>query len=183
MASKRKLIVSREPNGRPQRAVGEDREYPPAKIKRLRDAAMRRMEDPQWGTELGRLSLQKVITDEQYEAGKWWSKLAAQFHAAIEAFPVRSASVEFGRGGAKPDPDSPEGQRIAKREANQAEDFFAAHAILVQSGCETVVRRLCEQDEGPCGMGELLSVRRGLSVLADHRGLTNQRKANVISAR
>lgn len=179
MASKRKLIVAREPNGRAQR----ERESAPTAMKRLRDAALREARHAEWGTELGRLFLSDEITEEQYAAGKWWTEQAKKYQSAIGAFPVRSATLEVGRGGAAPDPDSPEGQKIAKREANQAEVFFAAHAALVQSGYESVVRRLCENDEFPCGWGELMAAKRGLSALATHRGLTNQRKNNVISAR
>lgn len=178
MASKRKSVVAREPNGRPQR----ERESAPAAVKRLRDAALREVRHAEWGTELGRLFLTNTITEAMYAAGKWWSEQAKKFQSAIGAFPIRTASLEAGRGGTAPDPDSPEGQKIARREANQAEVFFAAHAALVQSGYETVVRRLCEENEMPCGVGDLMGVRRGLLTLAEHRGLTNQRKRNVISA-
>lgn len=179
MASKRKLIVSREPNGRPQRV----KESAPAEVKRLRDSALREVRHAEWGTELGRLYLSDKITEAMYAAGKWWAEQAKKFQAAIGAFPVRSAALEPGRGGTQADPDSPEGQKIAKREANQAEIFFDAHAVLVQTGCESVVRRVCEENESPCGLNELLSVKRGLSVLADHRGLTNGKKSAVIQAR
>src|SRR5690348_5768965 len=118
----------RTPSGRHSRA-GE-RETAPAAIKRLREAALRQMADPQWGTELGRLNLEGAITDAMYAAGKRWAEYAAKYQGAIGVFPVRSVQPRsFAH---PPDPDSDTGREIAKREAENAEKFFAAHAVLVQ---------------------------------------------------
>lgn len=181
MASKRKHMVARQPNGQPRR----EREFPAAQIRRLRDAAMAGLRDPQWGTELGRLYLAGNISEIQYAAGKWWSEAAASFRRAIGAFPVRSPSVEVGRGGASPDPDSEEGRKLAVREAEQAERFFEAHAVLLSAGrgAERAVRDVCERGLCSVAMSELMALRVGLSALASHRGLTGQNKSSTENAR
>jgi hypothetical protein len=48
------------------------------------------------------------------------------------------------------------------------ERFFEAHHVLLSAGkmAETSVRRLCEHNEGPCGMAELIALRNGLAALA-----------------
>jgi hypothetical protein len=68
-----------------------------------------------------------------------------------------------------PDPDTVEGQKRARREADAMERFFEAHHLLLSAGklAEAAVRRLCEHDEGPCGMAELIALRNGLSALAE----------------
>jgi hypothetical protein len=69
--------------------------------------------------------------------------------------------------------------RQARREADAMEAFFSAHHVLVTTGrlAESTVRKLCEHNEGPCGMAELVALRNGLSAIADHRGLTSQSKS------
>lgn len=170
MANKRKnrLVKARTPSGQLSRA-GREREFPPTQVKRLRDAAMAGLRDPEWGTELGRLYLDGTITAAMYAAGKDWREKAAKYVNSLGHFPVRSILVE-GRGGSlPPDPDSLEGQKRARREADAMERFFEAHHVLLYAGkmAEATVRRLCEHDEGPCGMAELMALRRGLSALAE----------------
>ncbi len=168
MASRRKYLNNRTESGQLSHA-GRDREYPPAQVRRLRDAAMRGLRDPEWGTELGRMFLEGKITGAMYAAGKDWREKAAKYANAIGAFPVRSAALERGIQALPADPDSPEGQECAKREANAMERFFEAHAKLLSAGkmAETCVRRLCEHNEGPCGTAELIALCNGLSALAE----------------
>lgn len=177
MATRRKFVAVREQNGRAQR----NREHPASQIRRLRDAALAKMSDPKWGTELGRLYLAGRISEVQFAAGEWWAEAAAKFRQAIGAFPMKSPSVELGRGGTSPDPDSDEGRKIAVREAEQAERFFEAHAVLLSAGlgAEKAVRDVCER--GVCSIfeSELKALRLGLLALAVHRGLTNQTKTGV----
>jgi hypothetical protein len=56
----------------------------------------------------------------------------------------------------------------SRREADAMERFFEAHHVLLSAGkmAETSVRRLCEHNEGPCGMAELIALRNGLAALA-----------------
>lgn len=170
-----KPVTAREPSGRPQRET----EYAPSQIKRLRDAAMRGLRDAEWGTELGRLSLERSITSLMHAAGRRWRDQAAQYRKAIGVFPVRSLSVEPVSRAMAPDPDSAEGQEQARRDSEAVEQFFAAHAALVMAGssAENAVRRLCEDDLSLVGMSELQAARKGLNALASHYGLTNQQKS------
>lgn len=178
LASKRRktrLIPSREPNGR----ITREPEFPPAQVRRLRDAAMRGLRDPEWGTELGRLYLGGAITPAMYAAGKKWAELARSYQHAIGAFPVRSATVEPGIRSHTPDPDSDEGRKLAKRESDGAERFFAAHAALIGSDgmlIESLVRGLCEHDKPIIGLDDLGKVRTGLMRLVSHWDLTGTGK-------
>ena len=165
---KNRLLRARTPSGQLSRA-GREREFPPAQVKRLRDAAMAGLRDPEWGTELGRLYLEGTITAAMYAAGKEWREKAARYVSTLGHFPVRTLLIE-GRGGSMPpDPDTTEGQKRARREAAAMERFFEAHHVLLSAGkmAEATVRRLCEYNEGPCGMAELIALRNGLSALAE----------------
>lgn len=168
MKTRRKHAAARNPGGRLSEA-GKPKEHAPTHVKRLRDAALRMMADPEWGSELGRLYLEQTITPEMYAAGKTWREKSAKYGLAIGSYGIRSAQLEAGRKGSPPDPDSLEGRKQAIRERNAMEKFFEAHYRLIQAGrlAESVVRRLCEHDEGPCGMAELIALRNGLSALAE----------------
>lgn len=169
MASKSR---HRTPSGQRSRA-GQEREAAPVAIKRLRDAALAGMTDPEWGSELGRLYLNNVITSAMYAAGKRWAEQAARYRHVIGAFPVRSAALERGVGASPLDPDSAEGQREAARHREAMERFFAAHAALSTAGdrCESMVRRVCEDGYMPLGFEELLQLRTGLMRLVSHWGI------------
>jgi hypothetical protein len=165
---KNRPLKARTPSGQLSRA-GREREFPPTQVKRLRDAAMAGLRDPEWGTELGRLYLEGTITATMYAAGKNWREKAAQYVNTLGHFPVRTILAE-GRGGSlPPDPDTEEGQKRARREAAAMERFFEAHHVLLSAGklAEATVRRLCEHNEGPCGMAEMIALRNGLSALAE----------------
>lgn len=168
----------REPNGRLQR----ENVPAPTAVRRLMDAALTDMRHAEWGTQLGRLALAKTITESMYAAGKKWAEMAGKYQKAIGVFPVKTSSPQVGRNGSPADPDTPEGQRIARREANQAEDFFAADHVLVNAGpgVRLIVRRVCEDDEMPCGMDELVRLRAGLMLLVSHWNLTNGRKSGSV---
>ena len=79
-------LRQREPNGRPQR----ERETPPAQVRRLREAALAGLRDPQWGTELGRLLLTKAIDEAMYAAGRRWNEDAAKYRHVIGIRAVKS---------------------------------------------------------------------------------------------
>lgn len=179
MASRRKHMVRREPNGKPSRA-GRQKEFAPLLVKRLRDAALDGMRDPEWGTELGRLLLNSVITEAMYAAGKRWAEQAAKYQGVIGMFPVKSSSAEGGSWSHQPDPDSDRGREITAVERNAMEKYFEAEAILVGcgvvAGCNrnvrVIVRNVCEGGELPTGYPEVISLRVGLLRLAAHWGLT-----------
>jgi hypothetical protein len=165
--AKRKNLKARTPSGQLSRA-GREREFPPTQIRRLRDAAMAGLRDPEWGTELGRLYLEGRITASMYAAGKGWREKAARYVSTLGHFPVRTILPDEHRGSLPPDPDTVEGQKRARREADAMERFFEAHHVLLSAGkmAEASVRRLCEHNEGPCGMAELIALRNGLAALA-----------------
>ncbi len=163
-------LKRRERNGRPQR----EKQFSPLEIRRARDAALRGLRDPEWGTELGRLYLTGAISDQMYGAGKRWRSEAMTYRKAIGIFPVRSASLEQGIQSEPADPDSHRGQLEAAADREAMEHFFAAHAILL--GCEGVVRQLVEEDRSLCGIHELNIARAGLARLAAHYRLTETGK-------
>jgi len=174
---KRNAVVRVNGAGSRAKVVREDA---PTQVRRLREAALAGMADAQWGTELGRLNLTGQISDAMYAAGKKWAELAAKYHGSIGVFPVRSTTGEMGRGSSPPDPDSDEGQRVAKREREGAERFFEADKILVDCGpgVRIAVRRLCEDNEAPCLFDELVHVRFGLMSLVSHWDLTGGGKSD-----
>ncbi len=182
MARKRnRLVTAREPNGRIQR----EKKYSPTEIRRLRDASIRGMRDPEWGSELGRLYLEGCITDSMCGAGKRWRDEAAQYRSSIGAFPIRTTSLERGVKSHPPDVDSEDGREQAIRDTNAAERFFEAHAVLVSAGmgAENAVVRLCEEDCSLAGMQELKNARCGLIRLAEHYRLTAGGKSDSASDR
>ncbi len=174
MTRKNSLVTAREPNGRRQR---ESQELSPTEVHRIRDASLRGWRDSEWGSELGRLYMTAAVTKPMYEAGKRWTEHAAEYRKSIGVFPVKSASLERGSHGKQADPDSDEGQKQATRERNGAERFFAAHARLVSAGglAESVVRRICEDDEAPCGFAEHQALRAGLLALVHHYNLAREK--------
>lgn len=180
---KNRLVTVREPNGRISRA-GRETEYPPTQVKRLRDAAVAGMRDPQWGTQLGRLFLAGSISPEMYAAGRWWSEMAIRYQAALGSplpFP-KAISLDIGRGNQSADPDSDAGRKEADRHRRAVATFHEAHAVLMGAGlaAERIIRRLCEDDVAPCGLGELMNARRGLLWVAEFRGLTRDNKSRHV---
>lgn len=177
MGSKRKNNIDREPNGRAQR----EKLPAPVAVRRLRDAALADVRHAEWGTELGRLYLNNVITAAMYAAGKKWVETEARHRRAITAFPVRCSTGERVGHTQPPDPDSEEGQKQVQREADAAEKFFEADAKLIECGpgVRITVRRVCEDGEVLGGYSEVLSLRIGLLKLADHWGLTATNKSGT----
>lgn len=166
-------LKSRAPSGRPTRA-GQSRELPPTQVRRLRDAALRGLREPEWGTELGRLYLAGKLTDSHYSAGKKWGELAYRYRQVILAPDAKPLSLEIGRGGTPPDPDSPEGRTIIDRDSAIASRFLRACAVLSEVRAEwgvnplSIVRRICEDGGMICGHAELLTLRVGLQQVFEH---------------
>lgn len=176
---KRKLIVVREPSGRPQRSA-DIKEFPPTQVKRLRDAALAGMADAEWGSVCGQMFLQGRLTPSMYAAAKRWSERVVRFHSAINAPQPNPKGLNLDRsGGTPPDPDSPDGQMIAKIEAAVVTDFKAAHAMLLGAGklSEACVRASCERNDAPVGIIEVEALQRGLRWLSDYWNLTREAKS------
>src|ERR1700759_1626797 len=80
------LSVAREPSGRRSRAITRSApEFAPTEIKRLRDAALAGMQNPAWGSELGRLLLAGKLEAELYAAGQHWSECATRYRQPLAA--------------------------------------------------------------------------------------------------
>lgn len=179
---KAKIVPVREPSNRPSRAADElGRQYGPAEVRRLRDAAVKGLRDPEWGTELGQIYLERKITAEMYGAGKWWRDMAARYATAINAPPASPKALSLDRGsmGTDIDPESEEGAKRASRDRTAVRDFLEAHAVLLGAGVisERYVRDLCEHDHRPFGAYAMEATTRGLQWLADWRGLTSRGKS------
>lgn len=178
---KRKLFAMREPTGRPSRIPADTdiENCAPAQVKRLRDAAMRQMCEPEWGTELGRLFLNGRLSAGQYGAGKWFAVLSARCREAIHVpgMPQKTGFVPHA-GGHAPDPDSYEGRRQVERDRAAVSEFMEAHAALLGAGvlAENAVRRTCEDNKTIESHSQLLHLQRGLEWLAEYRRLTAQAK-------
>lgn len=175
LASRRKY---RTPSGQLSRA-GQDREFPPAQVMRLRTAALAGLRSPEWGSELGRLFLESTITAAMYAAGRRWAEEAKGYQDAIGAVSARSGTLQRGALGHPPDPDSEEGRLVVARESKQAQKFLRARIALVGAGApvESIVRRCCEDNEAVIGMEELSKLRTGLMRLASHWNLTTDGKS------
>jgi hypothetical protein len=175
------ILPIREPSGRLSRsAPGVTKACSPAEVRRLRDAALAGMQASAWGTELGRLFLTGKIGAEAFEAGKWWSEMAAKYVEAIAAPAPDPRSIEpVQRGHSHPvDPDSALGREQAERDARTVAAMREAAALLAGAGTlvEATVRAVCERDEAPVGERGMRALDRGLVLLAAHIGLTNRRR-------
>ena len=160
-------IVGREPSGRAQRPANvNEQEFAPTQVKRLRDAALAGMRDPEWGSQLGRLFLTRAISPVQYAAAKRWRALANNYHNAIGVVAVRSINLQPTSKGYDCDPASEQGQRTAQRDRDALKRFQRAHDKLIETGSEKVVRALCERDESPAGFTQMQKLQLGLSTLA-----------------
>lgn len=180
---KRNHLKHRSGSGRATRA-GHEREFAPTQAKRLRDAALAQMADAEWGTELGRLFIKGQISPAHYAAGKRLAEWSDRYRVAI-AGPGRtkSGAVEVGRGATPPDPDSDRGRVVAKADAAHVGKFNEALAVLARSGDNGITRRVCEDDEAACAIGELISLSLGLSALVIHWRLDREAKSDQYRGR
>jgi hypothetical protein len=163
------ISVVREPSGRRARHDDEP-ELAPARVKRLRDAALAGLQSEEWGSELGRLFLAGKIGPGLYAAGRRWTECAARYRAALGAPPPHPRAVPLERGSvaAPPDPASEAGRRQAAREHAAIRQLREAQAALREAGtlAERVVRSVCEHDQAPGGVHEREALVRGLQALA-----------------
>lgn len=170
-------IPAREPNGRRSRSLDPiPQGASPGEAKRLRDAALRGMAAPEWGTALGRLFLEDKIEAMHYEAGKKWLRTVEAWHEAIGAPPPRPPAQAFDAGRGKdrePDPDTEAGQRRAEQHRRAIRAMEAAQEALIGAGklAEAMVKRVVETDADITLPNDLASLRHGLYWLAGHWGL------------
>jgi hypothetical protein len=158
------LSVVREPNGRVAR---DKREFPPAQVRRLRDAALLKMADARWGTELGRLYLGEKIDDAMFAAGERWAELSRRYRAAtLTPRELQSAALERGSLGTAPDPDSEAGVVVVLRDKGTVISWKRAHAVLCGAGllAEHAVRSATERNDAVAEF-EFQHLRAGLAAL------------------
>lgn len=186
--SKRKgraLTVIREPSGRLSRSTEDAIDaVAPAVAKRLRDASARGVADAMWGTEVGRLFLEAKITAPEFEAGRRWGRMVAEWHRAVGApypypgpGPIAFLGTVRGRdGGDDPVVSSKEGKRILAARRRIIAEMQEAHGMLFGAGvsAESAVRGTCEANEIPVGVFGLDNLKRGLAWLAQYWGLINR---------
>lgn len=182
-SKKPKIVPVREPNGRLSRAAAEAvGACSPAEVRRLRDAALKGMQAPEWASEIGRLFLSGKLTEDQYEAAKRWGRLVINYHIAIgspKPFPKTATFLQEPKGH-EPDSESDEFKRRAKWASEIVLDMQEAHAVLISVGklAEHSVRKICEDDQAPVGELALLNLIDGLRWLSLHWGITQQAKAS-----
>ena len=119
----------------------------PAQVRRLRDAALAKMLDPQWGSELGRQFLAGHFGTVEYAAGrKYW--------LLREAYEGR--------------------RRKTDRSFDEIANVFAAltdaRSALLASGelNWTVFRRVVERDQFTPGAAEAMNLNAALRALVSH---------------
>lgn len=171
---KRKNVTAREPNGQPQRT----RSMAPSNAKRIRDEAVRKSHQSEYGSELGRLWLDDKITASMYEAGKKWLVVAVANSIALQSPSANPRSLGIGSGGESHpvDPDSPQGEREAKYHRKAVLTYQSAISSIPNSSHRTI-ETVVERGLALCGHQELLDFRCGLLILANHWHLTDSRKS------
>ena len=174
------LSVAREPSGRRSRVVTRSTpQFAPTEVKRLRDAALAGMQNPEWGSELGRLLLAGKVEPELYAAGQHWAERATRYRHALDAPRPNPPPARFEpkSPAAAVDPASAAGQKQTAREIAAIGALQEAHAALRTAGvlAERVVRRVCEHDEAVCGTSEFVALRRGLLALALFWGMMRRK--------
>lgn len=173
--SKKKKSGARTSSGQLSRAKKAIyHETDPARLVRMRDAALTSISNPLWGTQIGQMHLRGEINAIQLSAGQKWFQLLRAYQQAIGAKTIAPQSLEIGRGSSDPDIETEHGRKLATREAAITAEFEkAVSAIGSGSERDKALRRLAED----CALD--FSERRhaicGLDLLAGIYGLTSNR--------
>lgn len=169
-------VKSREPNGRHSRSQNPVDASSPAAVKRLKDAALLRMADEQWGTALGHLLLANAINEQMYAAGRKWADTVADYYRAIGAPPPYPKAISWERyePSADVDPTSAKGKRLVEKARDAVDDMHDAYGVLRTAGlgAERAVRRVCESDVPPEDWSERVALVLGLAALVRFWRLT-----------
>lgn len=154
---------------------------PAGEIKRLVEASLAGMRQPEWGTVYGQLLLGRKITPEQFNAAKRWDQAAVAYQAAIAApGRMKALSLERGINAHAPDPDTTEGELAAARDRRVVGQYLKAQSALSAAGkmAELAVRSVVQDREYPAGFEVLCALVAGLDALSAHYRLTNQQNRN-----
>ena len=168
---RKRLDGARYPSGDRRPEERPAKEYAPTAVKRLIDAAVAKMGDPEYGTVIGRLVLTGILNTREYTAGKRWAITVAEYEAAMGMPSPNPKSIVIGAPskGEPPDPESDAGVAQAKAAARARKRYEAAHRELLKCGsdAEKAVRALCEGiGKSPSCHEQILSAKRGLEALA-----------------
>lgn len=128
--------------------------------------------DPKALTAFGRLNLKGTITDAQYDAGVRWRDVVSLYQSSIDAprkdAPSLSGALLGITGGSYMTDDEARRRRDRYMETYEALEDGAGHIAA------RAVSRWCVYDEDDRPTVDLI---RGLNVLAEHFGLTRNRKS------
>jgi hypothetical protein len=173
--SKKKKSGARTNSGQLSRAKKAIyHETDPARLVRMRDAALTSISNPLWGTQIGQMHLRGEINAVQLSAGQKWFMLLAAYHQAIGARSIAPQSLEIGRGSSEPDTETERGRKLAEREqAITAEYDKVLRSIGSGTERDKALRRLA--DDKALDFYERRQAICGLDVLAGVYGLTNNR--------
>lgn len=173
--SKKKKSGARTNSGQLSRAKKAIyHETDPARLVRMRDAALTSISNPLWGTQIGQMHLRGEINAIQLSAGQKWFALLRAYQQAIGAKTIAPQSLEIGRGGSEPDIETERGRTLAaKEEAVAAEFEKVVSAIGSGSDRDRALRRLAE--DKALDFSERRAAICGLDLLAMCYGLTNSR--------
>lgn len=162
----------RTPSGQLSRAAKAVTENTtPAAVRRLRDASLARMVDPEWGTEIGRLYLNERITPVQYAAAKrYW--MLHEAYRVVSGFPApRPRSIDLDAVGGMPvDPDTDQGQLEAERAMQLRADMSDARSVVLAAGSHAwpALVDAIERDRACAGMSDVHWLTTALDALAKH---------------
>lgn len=160
----------REPNGRLSRSAQKVLDVEANQIVRLRAAALSGVADPRWGSQLGRLYLERKVSPEQYGAGVAWANLMERWRA-IHCGPrfnpkAGLANLQRVDGGAGSDSseDADERERLIMA---MVDDAVASFDRGIADPNLIAVRECIELDLAPVGYGGALLLDAGLSHLVE----------------
>jgi hypothetical protein len=175
---KRKFKVERQPNGQARRKAVD--------VKAIAQTMPHRQEvrpeirhDPLAETKLGRLRLAGRITQPQYEAGDKYADIVRRYRAVISApgGEVSMAGVIVGPWGGSGAMDDEEATR-------RKDQYNAAFEALECGAGNRSARAVAHVAVYNRLEFDLTDLKRGLTVLAEHFGLTRPvRSANAINRR
>lgn len=142
----------------------------PAAIRRLRDAALAGMADPQWGTMAGLFYLSKRIDDTEYAAAKRFGDLHSQYISVIGGpRHPKTSTGERQSPSAQIDVDTEMGEAEAVRHRIIMTNYHDAHMalLMVCPSVEADLIRFCSvPGESPSGYAAVIRVKNGLKALA-----------------
>jgi hypothetical protein len=164
MVGRKRKKGPREPNGRVQRIKTIDPKAVAKRQPHRRGVPAALAHDPKAECMMGRLCLNGVLSETQYEAGVKYRTAVMRYRSAIEAPRATEASMAGVLAG-------PTGGGSAISERRQIElrnSYMRAFEVVEQAGAARDVAHCAVFDRGPFAVDK---VQRGLDALAVHYGL------------